>query len=97
MREGWERQPWIGNPEMVPHAAVRKFSDCKLWVWGTENNAHKLPPPADPDYIFGALNFTMSCGANSDRSYTGLCVNCFTIDDAIEYVEELNRKGKLVK
>jgi hypothetical protein len=100
----WELKEWYGNPDLGLNASVKSFKypsgygSIPVWVWGKENNQHKLPPPCtDPDYVFGAYNFTVRAGANSDFSYTGLCVDCFTMKDAQAYVENLYKNKKLIR
>lgn len=79
---------WTGNTELGIVAknvlTSNPFNGKKvtIWVWGIAGKE---------------IKFTVSAGANSDYSYTGLCVDCYDLESACEYVNNLHATKKLIR
>jgi hypothetical protein len=79
----WEKQPeWHGNPALGYDSYKKYFGNVPVYVFG----------------IFPDINFCVSAGKSSDRSYTG----CFypekpDFKEFMEKVDELTKQNKLIR
>ena len=85
--EGWTKQKeWHGNRSLGYDSYMKKFAGP---------GGRKIPV-----YVFGKDgnwgHFTVSAGANSDYSYTGMIPNSNSYMDVINGVEQKARAGKLI-
>lgn len=84
----WLPQVWPGNPELDLLCSAKYFT----------NPFGGKPIPVFVHGKDGRFNYTVSAGANSDFSYSGMCAdNCTTLEAATDYIDQLNTQNKLIR
>lgn len=82
----------VWNIDNFPNAAVESYT----MKFKNPFNGRKVPVTiwrCDK----GAFSYTVRAGANSDYSYTGLCVDCLNEEAAKAYIIDLSYKNLLFK